>query len=138
MCKLLVRNETWRQLRGNKLVLMPYKWSTDTTEPVRKSHNPNSNPEPPEHKTPNIATFAQLSEYFKWVFLNTLCVIFFVSLTLQLFCLISSVIHATVRSTAQRHISIKLFYSTWLLRVLSRSLMYSTMLLWRHVVYYTI
>jgi len=61
---------------------MTYKWSTDTTEPMRRSHNPNSKREHPEYKTANIATFVPYSGYFIWVFLKPLGVIFFMSLTL--------------------------------------------------------
>ena len=36
---------------------MTYKWITDTTEPMGRSHNPNSKLEHPEYKIANIATF---------------------------------------------------------------------------------
>jgi len=47
---------------------MTYKWITDTTEPMGRSHNPNSKQEHPEYKIANIATFVPYSGYFICVF----------------------------------------------------------------------
>jgi len=59
-----------------------YKWITITTGPMRRSHNQNSKREHPEYTIANIATFVPYSDYFIWVFLKPLVVIFFLYLTL--------------------------------------------------------
>jgi hypothetical protein len=55
------RNEN--EVERKEIGLNDVQRSTDTADPMTKSHNPNSNRETPEHKMANIATFVHLSDF---------------------------------------------------------------------------